>query len=287
MRYVISLSSIPPRFDRIGPVLKALRDQKARPEAVELYIPRSYRRFPEWGGGLPEVPEGVTIVRVEKDLGPATKVLPAARARRGQDIEIFYVDDDKIYSSTHAQTALALRKRFPRAAIGGGGFSLRANLGYDLPDGPKPQMVASYTTFMTFDHQWRRFLGVLHGAVTGQPPTKARRRPIQKSGYADIAEGYAGVLVRPDYFQDEAFDIPPVIWAVDDIWLSGMLARQGIPIWVDRSLYKFDPAQGIGTIDPLYHAVIEGLNRDAANRACIDYMRATYGIWGGTVTQVA
>ena len=39
--------------------------------------------FVQPGGGLPEVPEGVRIVRVEEDLGPATKVLPAAQAWRG------------------------------------------------------------------------------------------------------------------------------------------------------------------------------------------------------------
>ena len=80
MRHVITLSTIPPRFAGIGPALRSLVAQRSRPEAVELYIPRSYRRFPDWGGGLPEVPEGVRIVRVDEDLGPATKILPAARA---------------------------------------------------------------------------------------------------------------------------------------------------------------------------------------------------------------
>ena len=92
MRYVISLSTIPPRFASVGPCLNALLRQTARPEAVELYIPHSYRRFPQWGGGLPEVPAGVTIVRVDEDLGPATKILPAARAWRGQDVELFFVN---------------------------------------------------------------------------------------------------------------------------------------------------------------------------------------------------
>jgi hypothetical protein len=36
---------------------------------------------------------------------------------------------------------------------------------------------------------------------------------------------------------------------------------------------------------PLYAAVIEGSNRPQANIACVDYMRNTYGIWGGTAAQ--
>jgi hypothetical protein len=66
MRYVISLSSIPPRFDQIGPVLTSLVRQSIRPLAVELWIPTRYRRFPDWDGRLPEVPEGVTIRRPEQ-----------------------------------------------------------------------------------------------------------------------------------------------------------------------------------------------------------------------------
>jgi hypothetical protein len=73
-RYVISLSAIPPRFAHLGPVLDSLLRQRPRAEAVLLYIPKSYRRFPEWDGALPDVPEGVEIRRVEEDLGPATKL---------------------------------------------------------------------------------------------------------------------------------------------------------------------------------------------------------------------
>ncbi len=90
MRHIISLTAIPPRFADLGLTLHSLLRQKSRPEAVELWIPHSYRRFPQWGGGLPDVPEGVTLRRVDVDYGPATKVLPALRERRGQAVEILY-----------------------------------------------------------------------------------------------------------------------------------------------------------------------------------------------------
>ena len=43
-RSVISLTSIPPRFATLGPVLETLTAQGA--DAVVLALPRTYRRFP-------------------------------------------------------------------------------------------------------------------------------------------------------------------------------------------------------------------------------------------------
>jgi hypothetical protein len=51
-----------------------------------------------------------------------------------------------------------------------------------------------------------------------------------KSGYIDILEGWDGVVVRPEFFDDFAWQIPDILWTVDDVWLSGCLERQGIPI---------------------------------------------------------
>lgn len=43
------------------------------------------------------MPAGVAILRVEDDLGPATKALYAARDLRGQAVDIVYGDDDHHY----------------------------------------------------------------------------------------------------------------------------------------------------------------------------------------------
>lgn len=287
MRHVITLSTIPPRFDRIGPALQGLLAQRARPEAIELYIPRSYRRYPAWGGGLPAVPDGVSIVRVDEDLGPGTKVLPAARAWRGQGVELVYLDDDRIYGRDLTRRLAKLRRAHPAAAICGAALCLRTEYGYDVPPTPTPRMVPARCTFWTLDHQWRRLARVLRRSVTGRRPGRVIPKLIARSGYADIAEGQGAVLVRPEVFDDAAYVIPPVLWAVDDIWLSGVMARRGVPIWADRGLYHRVTVQDASGTDPLYRAVIEGADRHAANRACIDHLRATYGIWGGTAAQSA
>ena len=69
-----------------------------------------------------------------------------------------------------------------------------------------------------------------------------------------------------------------MIWAVDDVWLSGNLARKGVPIWAlaDQHDTQHTPA---GVYEALHKAQIEGADRDDANKAAIAYFRDTYGLW--------
>lgn len=114
---IITLSSIPPRFSRIGPCLQSLLAQTAEIDGIYLYIPLSYRRFPDWDGALPEVPDGVEIRRCDEDFGPATKVLPAVREFAGRDCDILFGDDDRAYEPGWAADFLRARDRHPGCAI--------------------------------------------------------------------------------------------------------------------------------------------------------------------------
>ena len=281
MRHVITLSTIPPRFSEIAATLQSLVAQRSRPEAVELYIPRTYRRFPQWGGGLPMVPDGVTIVRVDEDLGPGTKVLPAARARRGQAVDLIFGDDDGWYPPNWASRVLAVRKEHPDAAVCGAVRSiLRIGKPWIASD-PQPRaQLKPLRKFQKAYHLQRLTLGTR--SLLGFPAGKVRSMPtLATSGYADLMLGYGGVAVRPDFFDDAALAIPEVLWAVDDIWISGHLERRGIPIWGDTRLNLISKVLSVSDSYPLYRAVIDGANRRAANLACVTYMRKTYGIWGG------
>jgi hypothetical protein len=283
MRHIITLSTIPPRFGSIGPTLAALVAQTSRPEAVELYIPKTYRRFPQWAGGLPSVPDGVRIVRTDEDLGPATKILPAARAYRGQDVELLYVDDDIIFTKGWAQQSLNLRKAHPRTAICSASFPVRSKGVNWVADGPLPRTVAAPQQNHQIGLVFRRFLKRALGIGRGGARMTLFAHKLKHSGYSDVAEGFGGVMVQPDFFDDQAYDIPPILWSVDDVWLSGHLARRGIPIWADRSLNQGTVLLDISDTHPLHRLVADGADRIAANLACIEYMRATYGIWGGKV----
>jgi hypothetical protein len=289
MRHVITLSTIPPRFAQIGPTLASLVRQTSRPEAVELYIPASYRRFPEWGGGLPEVPEGVTIVRVEADHGPATKVLPAARKWRGQGVDLLYADDDHHYARNWARRFLDVRREHPEAAVCAAATTVeRMGRPWSAPrPTPTARIAPGYQEQIGFHLRrlGRAFVDGIVPARPGRVKLLPKFRKLDASGFVDIAEGYAGVALRPEMLDDAAFDIPPVIWSVDDVWLSGHFARRGVPIWADQRLNLAQAILPLSRTAPLYSAVIEGSNRPQANTACVDYMRKTYGIWGGTAAQ--
>jgi len=284
MRHIITLSTIPPRFAGLGPTLTSLLRQSSRPEAVELYIPRTYRRFPEWGGALPLVPDDVRIIRTDQDFGPATKVLPAALTYRGQDLDLIYTDDDQFHAPGWAAGFLVARKLHPGAALCAAATTV-ARMGRDWhSQTPQPRAVVAPHYQDQIGFHLRRFIAKATRR-TAATPLQPRFRKLDASGFADIAEGYAGVCLRPDFLDDAAFDIPPVAWAVDDVWLSGHLARRGVPIWADKGLNRVQAVLPVSQTEPLYNAIIDGANRPDANLASVDHMRRTYGIWGGEAVQ--
>lgn len=260
---VISLTTIPPRFAHLGPTLASLVAQDL-PAPVELWIPQAYRRFPEWGGGLPEVPPGVTIRRCGVDWGPATKVVPAVLDRRGP---VLFCDDDSVYAPDwHPRFQAAARAR-PNVAIGA--------IGRHLPG-----------------------IGARARARTDRMPRMRRRAPAQvqadmaalgdwhagpvslvaTSGYADLLSGWGGVLVRPDMFAPALAQGPGAHWAVDDIWLSALLAATDTPIWVDSAILP-PTRRPVGGVAALTLAVVDGLDRDASDAAAIADLSARFGIW--------
>lgn len=227
--YAISLTSIPPRYARLGPVLESLLAQRPAPDRVLLCLPHRPMRFAPvpW----PEVPEGVEILTLEEDIGPASKVLPAARLLAGRGGRLIYCDDDWILPQGWAARLLA---GDASEAVAGSGFDLR---------------------------RLRR---------------KGHAAP--RAEHADVAQGFAGVAVRPDWLAGAECAPPPLAWPVDDIWLSAHLARQGVAI-------RLVPAAREGMCPAyfdahgLQDAVIDGRNRAAANRACLDEITARYGLW--------
>ncbi|KMW59972.1 hypothetical protein AIOL_000121 [Candidatus Rhodobacter oscarellae] len=274
-RLVISLSTIPPRFDKIGATLEGLRAQTAPVEAIRLYIPQSYRRFPDWDGALPAVPAGVEIHRCAEDFGPATKILPAARDLRGQDVEILFGDDDRAYPPHWAARFLQDRARHPGAAIANLGLQAHMIAKSTRPRAHQPRSERTWRiTDIEFQAKflWRQLRA---RRLNVEEP---RRRVFKRSGYVDIFEGCAGVLVRPEFFDDVAYDIPEPLRHVDDIWLSGMLARMGVPIWLHGNIHE--PAcTEAEPFAPLVTSVVEGLDRASANRLGVEHMQRKFGIW--------
>lgn len=262
---IITLSSIPPRFAQLTPTLKSLLAQSDPAQEIRLYIPQSYRRFPDWDGVLPHVPDGIAIYRCDVDLGPATKVLPAAADLRGQDLDILFCDDDKIYDRNW-------HRRFKTAAANHLNTCI-VEVGETFPDiadtvRPPNRLPRGKRARKTLAYRLKRALTL----------TLYKPHIYRNSGYVDQISGFGGVLVKPDWFDEEAYDIPSILWTVDDPWLSGHLERRGIPIWLNGK-GKLPTYGSGGRLHALLDLVEDGHGRIDADLAVIDYMRKRYGIW--------
>lgn len=218
--YAISLTSIPPRLERLGSILGSLLAQNVTPAEIILCLPRAYARFPG-PVSAPTLPAGVRLLWAAQDHGPATKAIAPARAMRGHIDRLIWCDDDWIYPPHWAGALLA--------AAG-------------------------------------------DGASTGQGWSVER---IGRRGTGcDIAQGFAGVCVRPEWLCTDEVQPPPEVHSVDDVWLSGQLARQNIPI---RAAPR--ARQGMRPAYEDTHGLQDAGGRDAANRACAALLNTLYGIW--------
>ena len=276
MPTVASLSSIPSRFSRLPEVLTSLLDQDIGFDEVRLYLPKRYRRFPDYDGSLPAVPKGVRIIQVEEDLGPASKVLFAAKDLAGSDCDIFYCDDDHIYAPHRVSRMVAQRAGRLDHCITASYETLSAGSVMSMPSHrPGPVLRERGRAY-----HLQKSARTIIARMINRPFLRSQHffKPVATGGYVDIALGVGGVLVRPEFFDDQFYDIPPILWTVDDYWLSGNFARKGVPIWVVAN-FTWPMTLGTSTIDALYLSAFDGADRQAANAACVRYMQETYGVW--------
>lgn len=259
----ITLTTIPPRFDSIEPTLNSLVEQDADIAGVFLILPRTYRKRDFEMKLLPPVPNGVEILWADADLGPATKILPAVKAFRGQNVRLIYCDDDRLYHHDWASRLIAHNEVYPDQAAADAG-----------------ELVAAIDMRATRDTSFHKTLNTVTLGLYGKPHRRSVRKLVPKSGQIDIAKGYGGVVIRPEFLDDRVFDIPSNLWAVDDIWLSGHLACSGTRVHLTGPVPRSTRLSSAKT-SSLLKFQIEGLGRDRLNLACVNYLRESYGIWGG------
>ncbi|MCB1474491.1 MAG: glycosyltransferase family 2 protein [Rhodobiaceae bacterium] len=222
-RVVVSLTTIPERVAHLQPVLAALLEQDRPPDRVILALPEvSLRSGKPYP--LPErLPDGVDILRCE-DTGPSSKLLPALRAE--PKAHIIVADDDVIYPRDFISTLLRRHRAAPEAAIGLRGWCI------------EPEVEPRH-----YEHVWGTAL----------------KTPKQ----VDILLGTWGYLIPPASLDDAVHDYsgyPDAMRWVDDVWVSGHLARLGIARMVV-------PSRGfpLRTRTERLHALTFGLNRSGLN----------------------
>ncbi|MCP3970734.1 MAG: hypothetical protein GY717_10570 [Rhodobacteraceae bacterium] len=94
-----------------------------------------------------------------------------------------------------------------------------------------------------------------------------------------IIQGFAGVMLRPEWLGVPLSEPgEPVMW-VDDIWLSALIARRRLDV-VDCPSARAAVSAGSAP-DPLQKARICGLSRGALNRIVAVELQNRFGVWQG------
>lgn len=113
-------------------------------------------------------------------------------------------------------------------------------------------------------------------ATTGQSWDVARIG--RKGRVCDIAQGFSGVCILPDWLAGPDAIPPKEAWEADDVWLSAVLASQDIPIHqVPDACSGFRLAYH--DENGLQNKMIEGRTRDMANRAAAVCAEQIFGVW--------
>jgi GT2 family glycosyltransferase len=174
-------------MDQLGSTLASLLNQSRQPDRVILNIPRTYRRENFTYANLPRVPDGVEIIITDVDCGPATKLFPTIRQFKGENVNIVFCDDDRLYPVNWLSNLVENALRHPGECITvAAGLISQIEAYYHYVNRPNPAFLAPlYRKIYAFK----------------------KRRP-EPSRTADIACGYGGVLVRPEFFDEKVFSIP-------------------------------------------------------------------------------
>ncbi len=268
---IITLTTIPPRLPNLLRKLASLERQSVKADHVEIYIPRKYRRFPVVDFQLPKLPSWASIVRVEEDLGPATKILPAAKKWRGEDVDLLLCDDDRIEDPQWLSRFALARQERPKDIICEVAWNVHERFGWTHETQDLPRAKLAENRGRTLDYKLKKLLTL--GLY--QPPFQM----YETSGYSDIFMGVHGALVPPKAFHEDAWTIPDIVWTVDDVWLSGMAKANGYGVWVNAAIRPIYRDGKFDKVAALKNFVEQGIDRSGADRMCVDMLRKQYGIW--------
>jgi len=268
---VVTLTSIPPRFANLPRKLASIGRQTVRPDRVELHLPKDYRRFPGERPALPPLPDWVDIIETDHDLGPATKALPAARRWRGTATDLLLCDDDRLQDPHWMQRFVEGRRQRPEDILCERGWNIEDRFGLrrTKPDLPRAEPAPKGGRSLSYRLKRLLSLSLYH------PNRQIYRTP----GYVDVFEGFLGALVPVNAFPKATFDIPDIVWTVDDVWLSGMAWSNGVRVWANAMPRPVYADGHFDKVAALRDHVEQGIGREKSDLYAVQYLRDQYGVW--------
>ena len=268
---IVTLTTIPPRFHNLGAKFKSLERQSAKPDRVQLTIPKTYRRFPGERPSLPALPDWVEVFESKTDYGPATKLLPAVHRWAGSDVDLLICDDDRMQDKNWIQRLKSMRTQRPDDIICERGWNIAERFGIAQLSPKMPRAAQEAKGGRTLTYRMKRILSL----NMDHPPRRIYIRP----GYVDVFEGFLGALIPNTAISKTAFSIPEIIWTVDDVWISGIAALNNTYVWahdMERPVYS---DRRIDKVASLKNHIEGGFDRQSADRIAIEYLRQEFGIW--------
>lgn len=215
-RVIVSLTTIPDRIWYLNDTLVSISRQTRIPDEIVIAVPYTSRRFrnetntrEQMRYDIPDFISNfkVTMLRCH-DSGPGTKFVPIIHREMAEgrwDSIVVIADDDVIYPPDWLETYLRAYEdpKLHGSALGMRGYCV---LPYQVWDWPVVSQM------------------VLHGGS------------LNVSTQVDVLTANHGILVRPYLFRKYNItipeDAPESAFYMDDIWINGVLARNGVTKYV-------------------------------------------------------
>jgi hypothetical protein len=212
LRVVASYTTLPSRYDVLRKSIKSLLTQTHKLDAIYLTLPTKASRLNKEYPPLPDdITEMCTVVNIDIDYGPITKIYGALTSEQDPNTVIISCDDDVFFEPSHVETLLRHHKKYPKSCICGTGALIGRGLLF----------ISIVSTVRPFDG-WSGFTGFDVG---------------ENGRKVDLIFGVAGVLYTREMFppNEELYEKlfkhclqDDTIFHNDDVLISGYLSKQDI-----------------------------------------------------------
>ncbi len=205
----LSLTTIPSRIGTLKATINSLLDQSTKPKKIIINLA---------GFEKDQIPvfllrKEIELNLVTRDLGPATKFLPTLKLVP-KDALVIIVDDDQVYPKTLVQNYVEASMKFPDCAL--------CMVGWETP-----QSLQHEDRVIQFGAKFR---------------LNHKEKPVKDVVPVDIMQGASSYAIKPSFFDESLFqykEAPSEAYYVDDIWISGHLAKRKVSKLIFPASFKY------------------------------------------------
>ena len=271
-RIVVSLTTMPSRIPSIESTLTSLLTYQTMPlDKLYLVLPQTkwvldkgkpmHYEIPEFLTNLTNTDDRLEILKAEYDYGPVDKMIYALTRESDMSpstTNLIYVDDDVIYHKDLVRTLMTKGLEYPDSLVALSGCTLKSH-------------------FRQITHQFPRELYDKHPNLYYR---LSGTESLPSDEVVDIVQGFAGVLVRPAFFDVAEFwefvenvTLESNIWRSDDFIISAYLEHRNVTKWLVVGEAVHTIHKKAATKDNLGN----GMHRNAMQAAY--HLRSKQGVW--------